>query len=78
MKKHGAGFQGRAAIAQMLKDHGVSLRDKHPGDNYEPAGELYISSQYIICECCYNSSMCYPIILQFDHAGVGKIDIRKH
>jgi hypothetical protein len=44
VKKHGAGFQGRAAIAQMLKDHGVSLRDKHPGDNYEPAGELYAKS----------------------------------
>jgi len=34
---HGAGFQGRATIAQMLKDHGVPLRTKHDGDGYEPA-----------------------------------------
>lgn len=33
---HGAGFQGRAEIAQLLKDHDVGLRDKH-SDGYEPA-----------------------------------------
>ncbi|KAL3805838.1 hypothetical protein HJC23_007799 [Cyclotella cryptica] len=33
---HGAGFQGRAGIAEMLKNHGVPLRDKHH-DGYEPA-----------------------------------------
>ncbi|KAL7482294.1 hypothetical protein ACHAW6_007975 [Cyclotella cf. meneghiniana] len=33
---HGAGFQGRAEIAEMLKNHGVPLRDKHH-DGYEPA-----------------------------------------
>uniref|UniRef100_A0A7S4NIB5 Ankyrin repeat domain-containing protein n=1 Tax=Odontella aurita TaxID=265563 RepID=A0A7S4NIB5_9STRA len=34
---HGAGFQGRASIAKILSDHGVNLRDKHPGDGHEPA-----------------------------------------
>lgn len=33
---HGAGFQGRSEIAQLLKDHGVGLRGKH-ADGYEPA-----------------------------------------
>ena len=37
--QHGAGFQGRSAIAQMLKDHGVPLREKHPGDGHEPASK---------------------------------------
>lgn len=35
---HGAGFQGRSEIAQLLKDHGVGLREKH-ADGYEPASE---------------------------------------
>ena len=33
---HGAGFQGRKDIAEILLKHGVGLRDKHE-DGYEPA-----------------------------------------
>jgi hypothetical protein len=36
---HGAGFQGRRSIAELLKKHGVGLRDKH-ADGHEPASEL--------------------------------------
>jgi len=34
---HGAGFQGRKEIAEILLKHGVGLRDKHAKDGYEPA-----------------------------------------
>lgn len=37
---HGAGFQGRRSIAELLKKHGVGLRDKH-ADGHEPASELF-------------------------------------
>lgn len=37
---HGAGFQGRRSIADLLKKHGVGLRDKH-ADGHEPASELF-------------------------------------
>lgn len=33
---HGAGFQGRADIAELLFKHGVGLRDVHQ-DGHEPA-----------------------------------------
>ncbi len=33
---HGAGFQGRKDIAELLFKYGVGLRDKHK-DGYEPA-----------------------------------------
>jgi len=33
---HGAGFQGRKDIAELLLQHGVGLRDKHK-DGYELA-----------------------------------------
>ena len=38
---HGAGFQGRAEIAALLKKYGVGLRDVHE-DGHEPASEFLI------------------------------------
>ena len=35
---HGAGFQGRADIAELLFKHGVGLRDVHE-DGHEPASK---------------------------------------
>jgi hypothetical protein len=63
----------------MLKDHGVPLRTKHEGDNYEPAGELpndfiriTINPFNLPCVSFFNT------FSQSDHAGVEKIDIQKH
>lgn len=50
---HGAGFQGRVEIAEMLHKHGVGLRDKHPGDGHEPISEY--TCYYLLCLRVYLS-----------------------
>ena len=57
---HGAGFQGRVEIAEILHKHGVGLRDKHPDDGHEPISEytFYYLLFGCVCMCMCLSPSC--------------------
>lgn len=65
---HGAGFQGRSKIAQMLIDHGINPNTKHKQDGHKP----------IIRACWGNEKRHTDTVHVFLKAGVDSAtDIKK-
>ena len=67
---HGAGFQGRVEIAEILHKHGVGLRDKHPGDDHEPISEY--TCYYLLCLRVY-LSVCVCAFPPHVYVGASKV-----